>query len=124
MQIKRSVSIIHSEMTKITAITVRYGTQYPSDWVGRFLTGANRLATAIKLYSDFTDFWQKLQDYRGEVARHVDCTAPEFLSLSIQQILGDTPGLPNAAKNALGFFATTPIFVPNPLLWYDQGGCN
>jgi hypothetical protein len=124
LQVKRAVSRIHTEITKLRAITVVYGNRFPNDWVGRFLRGAGRVATCINLYDDFVDFWQKLQDYRSEVALHIDCTAPAFLSLSIQQLLVDMPGLSQAAKNALSFFGTTPLFDPNPLGWYDNGGCN
>ena len=121
MRIKKSASIIHTEMTKITAIQMKFIQRFPNlNWVGKVLGPASTLAGGASLYYSYPDLVDAINGYQSDVRRHVDEAGPAILSCTIQSMLSDIPGMPTWAKVML--YPSIPLFDPNPLGWYDGGG--
>lgn len=120
MRIKKSVSIVHTEMTKIVAIQTKYATKFPNlNWVGKVLGPAGTLACGASLYYDFPDLIDAINGYRADVRNHQDTAGPALLSVTVQSMLQDIPGLPNWLIVALD--PSIPLFDPVPLGFYDGG---
>ncbi len=126
LRIRRAVSIIHTEATKLTAITMRYGEAFPSLFQNRFLlkasSGIGNIAKGLSWWQNLTDFRERFQAYCHNVRNMCDAAEPALLSITIQSMLADCPGWSQAVKNAMGILQTTPLFDPNPLGLYEGGG--
>jgi hypothetical protein len=119
MRIRKSVSLLHTEKTIITAVEVRYATHYPNlDWLGRSVRCAGFVACGASWYYNWPSLLQNWRDYRADVRNHRNWGAADILSSQIQSMLQDLPGL--RAWLAIGLNPTIPIFSLNgPLGWYD-----
>jgi hypothetical protein len=119
MRMRTSASIIHTEVTKVTAIDIQYIRKYPSlDWISRSLTAAGFLSCAISWTSDWGALMDDIQGYESDVRNHTDTGAADLLSSQIQSMLQALPGLPDWIQ--IGLDPTIPIFSLNgPLGWYD-----
>jgi hypothetical protein len=119
MRIRRSVSIVHTEITKVSAIHIEYVHRYPNlDWISRGLRAGGRLACAAAWYYNWPALMDAVRDYKIDVRNHQNFGAADILSSTIQSMLQDLPGLPNWL--VIGLDPTIPIFSLNgPLGWYD-----
>jgi hypothetical protein len=119
MRIQRSASIIHTEVTKVTAVEVQYVRKYPNlDWIGRSLRAASFVACGASWYYNWPALMDYIRDYKADVQNHRNWGAADILSSQIQSMLQDLPGLPSWL--VIGLDPTIPIFSLNgPLGWYD-----
>jgi hypothetical protein len=119
MRMQGSASIIHTEVTKVTAIDIQYVRKYPNlDWIGRSLTAAGYLTCAASWYYDWPTLMDDVQAYSSDVQNHTDTGAADILSSQIQSMLQGMPGMPEWL--VVGLDPTIPIFSLNgPLGWYD-----
>jgi hypothetical protein len=126
LRIRRSISTIHTEATRLTAVTMRYGEAYPLLFQNQFLLGSAGVVTKI---AKGLSWWQNLSSLRERFAAYChnvrimcDSAEPALLSIALQNLLADCPGWPPAIRNAMGIIQTTPLFDPNPLGLYEGGG--
>jgi hypothetical protein len=119
MRMRKSASIIHTEITKVTAIDIQYVHKYPNlDWIGRALTAANCLTCAASWYYDWPDLQWYIQDYESDVRHGRDSGAADILSSQLQMMLQEIPGLPTWLS--VGLDPTIPILSLNgPLGMYN-----
>ena len=117
MRIKKSASIIHTEMTKTTAIQGKYIAHFPNlNWVSKVLNCASTLGTGVSLVYDYQDLKDAWNDYQHDLHSHQDYGGAALFSVTLQTTLTDVPGMPNWAKILL--YPSVPLFDPNPLGWY------
>jgi len=96
MRIQRSASIIHTEVTEITAVEVQYVRKYPNlDWIGRSLRAASFVACGASWYYNWPALMDYIRDYKADVQNHRNWGAADILSSQIQSMLQDLPGLPS-----------------------------
>jgi hypothetical protein len=130
LRIRRSISIIHTEATRLTAVTMRYGEAYPTLFQSRFLrygaSGVILLAKGLSWWENLDTLRRRFAAYCHNVSNMCDGGEPALLSIALQNLVADFPGWPLAIRNAMGIFRTTPLFDPNPLGLYEGGGndCN
>ncbi len=128
--IQKRASIIHTEMTKITAINLQYLKRFPDlNWLGRCLKAGGFFADGFTLAND--DLPNLLESYRGyaaDVRNHQDTAGPALFSSWIQQTMIDTINgvtlflfIPGIEYLEIELSPDVPIFDPNPLGWYDGG---
>ncbi|MCF7668581.1 MAG: hypothetical protein K9N48_02270 [Verrucomicrobia bacterium] len=109
---KRCVNIIQAEFTKITAISIKYNTTYPSyTTINRVLGAAKILGIAVKWYNSYDFLQECINGYILDVMHHNGNAGADILSTKIQEMLN--------VIWAWTISTTTPIFSPNPLGWYD-----
>ncbi len=130
LMIQKRASIIHTEMTKITAINLQYLKRFPDlNWLGRCLKAGGFFADGFTLAND--DLPNLLESYRGyaaDVRNHQDTAGPALFSSWIQQTMIDTINgvtlflfIPGIEYLEIELSPDVPIFDPNPLGWYDGG---
>ena len=96
MRIQKSASIIHTEVTKTTAIQIQYARKFPNlDWIGRALYGASFVACGVSWAYEWPDLLEDIQAYKSDVRNQVNYGAADILSSQIQMMLQELPGLPN-----------------------------
>jgi hypothetical protein len=119
-RIRGCVRIIQAEMTKITAVQIKYVYKYPNlDWIGRVLKAGSWVTCGVSWYYNWPNLRDAWEGYKADVRNHQNTAGPAILSSTVQSMLQDLPLLPNWAK--IGLDPTVPIFDPNPLAWYDGG---
>jgi hypothetical protein len=119
MRIQKQTSIVHTEITKTTAVDATYIAKYPADglrYVGKVIKGVQWLSFAMNLPGEMEDFRERILDYLSDVWNQRDLAAPALLSLKIQEFLSSIPGMPGGLIST-----TTPIFDPCPLGFYEGG---
>jgi len=120
LRIQHRASVIHTEMTKSTAIHMEYVDRYPTDglrYVGKVLKGVQWLSFAVKLPDNLQQLRERIFDYLKDVELHRDTAGPALLSLQLQAFISSIPGMPGGLIST-----TTPIFDPCPLGFYEGGG--
>lgn len=119
MRIQKQTSIVHTEITKTTAVDATYIAKYPADglrYVGKVIKRVQWLSFAMNLPGEMEDFRERILDYLSDVWNQRDLAAPALLSLKIQEFLSSIPGMPGGLIST-----TTPIFDPCPLGFYEGG---
>jgi len=120
LRIQHRASVIHTEMTKTTAIHLEYVDRYPTQgirYAGKVLRGVQWLAFAVNLPDNLQQLRERIIDYRNDVRLHQDTAGPALLSMKLQEFISSIPGMPSGLITT-----TTPIFDPCPLGFYDGGG--
>jgi hypothetical protein len=121
LRIRSRASVIHTEVTKMTAVHLEYVERYPNlDYIGKILKSVEWFSFGASLYFGYQDLKNAILDYRSDVRNHVDLAGPAILSVTAQQLISDIPGMPPWVKTALS--PTVPYFDPCPLGMYDGGG--
>jgi hypothetical protein len=120
LRIQGRASMIHTELTKTTAIHLEYVDRYPTQgirYAGKVIRGVQWLSFAVNLPDNLQQLRERITDYRNDVRLHQDTAGPALLSLKIQEFISSIPGMPGGLIST-----TTPIFDPCPLGFYDGGG--
>jgi hypothetical protein len=124
LQIMRSQSIIHTEMTKQTAIFLRYVKTYPElARIDRTLRWAGRLSSVISLYNMRHELWDADLQWQNDIRLHTWTGGSSIFSSEIQmaiiEFLNLFPPIPVLAALQIELDPSIPLFEPNPLGWYD-----
>jgi len=117
MRIRRRLSIIHTEFTKLVAINIRSAVYYPNafDYVGKIIRFVEWLSFACNLPDELRQLWEDyLVPYFEDVRDRRSTTAAMLLSLKIQELFNSIP-------NLLPIPTADPIFWPCPLGLYEGG---
>jgi hypothetical protein len=125
LQIQRRESIIHTEITKIVAVDLRYVQHFPDlDWVDRALRMGGFLAIGASLVEETPEILNAYQGYHTDVQNHQDTAGAALLSSNVQEALIDflnAFSVPGIEFLEIELSPDTPIFDPDPLGWYDGG---
>lgn len=123
MQIKHRLSLIHSEITKLSAVHRGYIGRFPdpSRYVGKILSCVKWVSFGVSLPDSLDTLKLRIADYMNEVRKQVDFAGAALLSVEIQQFVASIPGMPNSIGIVFGG-TSTPFFDPCPLGFYDGGG--
>jgi hypothetical protein len=121
LRIQNRMCLIHTEITRITAIHTVYVDRYPNlNYVSKVLKGVTWFSFGYSLATGFGDFRNYVSDYQRDVRNHQDLGAAALLSVKAQQLITSIPKMPTWVKVALS--PTVPYFDPCPLGEYEGGG--